>query len=376
MAERDFYDVLGVGRDADGDAIKKAYRRLAMKYHPDRNAGDKDAEARFKEVQQAYAVLSDEQKRAAYNRFGRAGVFGGGGGGDGGGGRGGFQGADFSDFFDDIFSDIFGGGGRRADVRRRGRDVQLVLDITLEDAAAGAVRKVRVPGNTACASCDGSGAAPGSRPTECATCRGAGRVRMRRGGFVVQQTCPACRGDGRAPGTACSACGGRGRVAKAKTLSVKIPPGIDEGEAIRLSGEGELGDAGPGDLYIRMRVLPHDLFRRKGDDLHLEMPIGILTAALGGEIVIPTLAGSTRMKVPAETQSGKIFRLRGKGIKGLHSGASGDLLCRVTVETPIKLNDEQKDLLLQFGESLKRSSRSHTPRGKSWFDKMRAFLGD
>ena len=374
--KRDYYEVLGVDRKAGAEDIKRAYRRLAMKHHPDRNLGDESAEAKFKEVQEAYAVISDSDRRAAYDKFGHAGPFGGGESSFGRGGQ--FQGADFGDFFEDVFSDIFGGGRTRAGGRRaakRGRDRELSLEIPLEEAAAGTIKRIRIPGESACEECAGSGARRGSSVKTCATCGGAGRVQSRRGSFIVQQTCPHCRGEGefRDP---CPTCGGAGRIKKARTLSIKIPAGIDDGEVIRLSGEGDSGDpgAGAGDLYIRVRLAPHHFFARDGDNLHCEAPLSIVTAALGGEITVPTLSGSSVLRIPAETQSGRIFRLRGKGIKGIRSAAAGDLLCRVTVETPVKLSDKQRDLLRQFGESL--TDGQHNPRTKSWLDKVRELFSD
>ncbi|GIX21297.1 MAG: chaperone protein DnaJ [Gammaproteobacteria bacterium] len=375
MAERDYYDILGVARNASDDEIKKAFRRLAMKYHPDRNPGDKAAEERFKAVKEAYEVLSDPQKRAAYDQFGRAGVAGAGAGGFGGGG-----GPNFSDIFGDVFEEIFGmGGGRGGGARvRRGADLQYNLEITLEEAVRGTEVKIRVPRLDRCEHCGGAGAEPGSRPQTCPTCNGLGRVRLQQGFFSIQQTCPRCQGQGRIIADPCRRCGGTGRTRQHHTLAVRIPAGVDNGDRIRLAGEGEAGENNgpPGDLYVQIRVKPHPLFTRDGADLHCTVPISIGVAALGGEVEVPTLAGRLTLKIPPETQSGKTFRIRGKGVRPVRGGPPGDLLCTVQVETPVNLNEEQKALLRRFEESLKTNGRDHTPRQGGWLESVKKFFED
>ena len=374
MAKRDYYEVLGVTREASDDDLKKAYRKLAMKHHPDRNPDNPSAEERFKEAKEAYEVLSDPNKRSAYDQYGHAGVdptaAGAGGFGPGFGG--------FADAFSDIFGDIFGGGrgGGRSNVYR-GADLRYNLEISLEDAARGTETRIRIPTMEECESCKGSGAKPGTQPKVCPTCGGAGQVRIQQGFFSIQQTCPKCHGSGRVIPEPCPTCRGAGRVKQHKTLSVKIPSGIDNGDRIRLSGEGEHGVNGgpPGDLYVQIHVKRHPVFEREGDDLHCEMPIGFVTAALGGEIEIPTLDGAAKIRVPHETQSGKVFRLRGKGIKGVRSSAPGDLMCHVVVETPVNLTDAQKDLLREFEAISQKNADRHNPRAKSWMDKVREFFG-
>jgi molecular chaperone DnaJ len=371
--KRDYYDVLGVSRDADEDALKKAYRKLAMKHHPDRNPDDKGAEARFKEVKEAYEVLTDGQKRAAYDRFGHAGVE------QQGGGQGGAGFSNFSEAFGDIFGDIFGGGGARGGRSNvyRGADLRYDLEITLEQAAHGTETKIRIPNAEACGTCNGSGAKPGTQAKTCGTCNGAGQVRVAQGFFSLQQTCPTCHGGGRVIADPCVTCHGAGRVKTNKTLSVKIPAGIDNGDRIRHSGGGEPGvNGGPaGDLYVQISIKEHAVFQRDHDDLHCEMPISFATAALGGEIEIPTLDGAAKVKIPAETQSGKIFRIRGKGIKGLRSHAPGDLLCHVALETPVNLTAKQKELLREFEMETKAHGDRHNPRAKSWMDRVKEFFG-
>ena len=372
--KRDYYEVLGVNRDADDDALKKAYRKLAMKHHPDRNPDDKGAEGRFKEVKEAYEVLTDGQKRAAYDRFGHAGVEQQGGGGQGGAGF-----SNFSDAFGDIFGDIFGGGGGRGGRSNvyRGADLRYDLEITLEQAAHGTETKIRIPAAETCGACNGSGAKPGTQAKTCGTCNGAGQVRVAQGFFSLQQTCPTCHGGGRVIANPCGSCHGAGKVKTNKTLSVKIPAGIDNGDRIRHSGGGEPGaNGGPsGDLYVQISIKEHAVFQRDHDDLHCEMPISFATAALGGEIEIPTLDGAAKVKIPAETQSGKIFRIRGKGIKGLRSQAPGDVLCHVALETPINLTAKQKELLREFEMATKDHGDRHNPRAKSWMDRVKEFFG-
>lgn len=374
MAKRDYYETLGVDKGADEKDIKKAYRRVAMKYHPDRNPDDPDADDKFKEATEAYDILMDRQKRQAYDQFGHAGV-------DpsmGGGGAGGFGGGNFSDIFGDVFGDIFGGGrGGRAGPQR-GSDLRYTLDISLEDAVRGTTVEIRVPSLTACGTCNGSGAKKGSSPTTCGTCGGIGQVRMQQGLFQVQQTCPTCRGRGTMISDPCSSCRGQGRVEKTKTLSVKVPPGVDTGDRIRLSGEGEAGpDGGPaGDLFVQMSVKAHPIFERDGRNLYCEVPITFVDAALGGELEVPTLDGRVKLKIPAETQTGKLFRLRGKGVHPVRGGGVGDLLCRAVVETPVNLGKQQKEMLREFQESLGQGGHSQSPRQNSWFEGVKKFFDD
>jgi molecular chaperone DnaJ len=373
MAKRDYYEILGVTREVSEEELKKAYRKLAMKHHPDRNPGNPSAEEKFKEAKEAYEILSDPNKRAAYDQYGHAGVdataAGAGGFGPGFGG--------FADAFSDIFGDIFGGGrGGRSNVYR-GADLRYNLEISLEDAARGTETRIRIPAMEECEPCKGTGAKPGTQPKVCPTCGGAGQVRIQQGFFSIQQTCPKCHGSGRIIPDPCPSCRGAGRVKQHKTLSVKIPSGIDNGDRIRLSGEGEHGVNGgpPGDLYVQVHVKRHAVFEREGDDLHCEMPISFTTAALGGDIEIPTLDGAAKIRVPHETQSGKVFRLRGKGIKGVRSSAPGDLMCHVVVETPVNLTDGQKELLREFEAISQKNADRHNPRAKSWMDKVREFFG-
>ncbi len=376
MSQRDYYEVLGVSKDASAADIKKAFRRLAMKHHPDRNPGDAEAEAKFKEARAAYDVLSDDQKRAAYDRYGHAGVDGAAGGFGGGAGSG-----NFSDIFEDIFGDIFGGGaGGRARGQRayRGSDLQYNLDLTLEEAVFGTEVKIRIPTTVSCDACDGSGAEPGSTPETCPTCNGVGQVRIQQGFFSVQQTCPRCQGSGKIVPNPCKACDGTGRKQEQNTLDVKIPAGVDSGDRIRLAGQGEAGVNGgpPGDLYVQVRVKPHKLFRRDGSDLHCEVPVSFATAALGGELEVPSLDGRVKLKVPAETQTGKQFRVSGKGVRSVHGGGVGDLICRVVVETPINLTKRQKELLREFEESTQAGGTKHSPQAQSWLDGVRGFFED
>jgi molecular chaperone DnaJ len=373
MAKKDLYDTLGVNRDADDDEIKKAYRKLAMKYHPDRNPDSKDAEEKFKEGKEAYEVLSDAQKRAAYDQYGHAGL-------DQQSGMGGGGGAGFGDAFSDIFGDIFGaagGGGRggRSNVYR-GADLRYNLEISLEEAARGVERQIKIPSHEECGSCHGSGAKAGTQAKTCHTCGGHGQVRVSQGFFSLQQTCPTCHGSGKYIPDPCRPCNGTGRVNTHKTLAVKIPSGVDEGDRIRLSGEGEAGvNGGPsGDLYVVIHVKAHSVFQRDGNDLHCEMPISFTIAALGGEIEIPTLDGKARITIPAETQSGQQFRLRSKGIKGVRSAITGDLMCHVILETPVKLTARQKELLKEFEEISQGDSDKHNPRAKSFMDKVKDFF--
>jgi molecular chaperone DnaJ len=381
MAKRDYYEVLGVAKNASEEEIKKAYRKLAMKHHPDRNQGEgnektaKAAEEKFKEAKEAYEALSDPQKRAAYDRFGHAGVDPSAGG-FGGFGRGaeGFGG--FADAFGDIFGDIFGAGRGGRSAVYRGADLRYSMEITLDQAAAGFATEIRVPSWDTCETCNGSGAKPGTSAKTCHTCNGAGNVRMTQGFFSIQQTCPTCHGSGKVIPEPCTTCGGAGRVKKNKVLEVSIPAGIDEGQRIRLTGKGEPGMNGgpPGDLYVEIHIKPHEVFQRDGDDLHCEVPIGFTEAALGAEIEVPTLAGKASITVPDGTQTGKTFRLRGKGIKGVRSSYPGDLYCHIVVETPVRLNDKQKKLLRDFAASLKEGGQKHSPQSKGFVDKMKGFF--
>ena len=369
MAKRDYYEVLGVNRDATEEDIKKAYRKHAMKWHPDRNPDNPKAEEHFKEAKEAYEVLADGNKRAAYDQFGHAGIDPHAAGGAG-------PGAGFGDIFSDIFSDIFGGGRGGRSTVFRGADLRYNLELTLEQAAHGFDTKIRIPAAAICDTCKGSGARPGTQPATCPTCRGAGQVRVSQGPFSIAQTCPRCHGSGSIIPNPCGPCSGTGRVKLQKTLAVKIPAGVDEGDRVRLSGEGEPGVNGgpPGDLYVQVHIKPHPVFQRDHDDLHCEMPVSITTAALGGEISIPTLDGSAKIRIPAETQSGKTFRLKAKGIKGVRSQAAGDLFCHVVVETPVNLTERQRQLLREFESISAEDSARHNPRAKGWFDKVKEFF--
>ncbi len=365
MAKRDYYEVLGIGRDASDVDIKKAYRRLAMKWHPDRNPGDQKAEERFKEISDAYEVLRDARKRAAYDQFGHAGVEGGAGAGEGFGG--------FGDIFGDMFSEIFGGARQQA---YRGSDLRYNLKISLEDAVDGTTAQIRIPTIETCTDCGGNGSAPDSAPETCGTCGGVGQVRMQQGFFSVQQPCPRCHGRGKVITDPCRSCQGQGRVRGEKTLSVKVPPGVDTGDRIRLSNEGEAGEMGgpPGDLYVQIDVESHPIFVRNGRDLHCKVPIGIVTAALGGSLEVPTLHGKASLKIPAETQTGNVFRLRGKGVRVVNGSTVGDLYCEVTVETPINLTRQQKELLSKLDESLTDGGDRHNPQTSSWLDRVKTFF--
>ncbi len=377
MAKRDYYEVLGVDRSASDKDIKKAYRRMAMKHHPDRNPGDKEAEESFKEINEAFEVLSDGQKKAAYDQYGHAGV-------DpsmgGMGGAGGFAGGNFGDIFGDVFGDIFGaGGGRSRSSVQRGADLRYQLELNLEEAVRGVTKKIRIPTLVSCTECDGSGAKKGTQPVGCTTCGGIGQVRMQQGFFSVQQTCPDCRGTGKMIKDPCHACHGEGRVQEYKTLSVKIPPGVDTGDRIRLAGEGEAGsNGGPaGDLYVQVSVADHPIFQRDGKHLYCEVPITFVDAALGGELEVPTLEGRVKLKIPEETQTGKLFRLRGKGVVPVRGGSAGDLMCRVVVETPVKLTERQKELLKELDETFKKEGAGHqSPKKQSFFDGVKKFFDD
>ena len=374
MSKRDYYKVLDVPKTATEAEIKKAYRRLAMKYHPDRNPNDKDAEERFKEAKEACEVLTDAQKRAAYDQYGHAGVEA-----ASRGGRSGFAGGDaFSDIFGDVFGDIFG-GARRGDGRSqqfRGADLRLELELDLDQAVFGYTTEVEVPRLTECETCHGSGAAKGSSAAACDTCGGSGQIRISQGFFQLQQTCPRCRGNGTIIKNPCDTCLGQGRVRRTRTLSVKVPAGVDTGDRIRLSGEGEAGRNGgpPGDLYVEINVREHAIFEREGEHLSCEVPISFATAALGGTVDVPTLEGDVTLKVPSETQSGRVFRLRDKGVKPVRGGARGDLFCRVVIETPVHLSSEQRDLIRKLEETLKQDSTRHAPREQGFFEGVKRFF--
>lgn len=372
MEQRDYYELLDVSRSASDAEIKKAYRKLAMKHHPDRNPGDTSSEEKFKEIQNAYAVLSDKQKRQAYDTYGHAGV-------DASrGGAGGFGG--FGDVFEDIFENIFSGGrgqGRQSH-GQRGSDLQFNVQLTLEEAAAGKDVEITVPRHGSCTVCSGSGAKKGTTPKSCETCNGMGQVRIQQGFFSIQQTCPSCHGEGKIITDPCTNCHGQGRIRESKKISVKIPAGVDNGDRVRLGGEGEAGThgGGSGDLYVQVNVKKHSIFERQDTDLHCEVPISFMTAALGGTIEVPTLEGRVSLKIPEETQTGKVFRLRGKGMKSVRGYAQGDLLCKVVVETPVNLSREQKDLLNQLHESLENGESKHSPRSSSWFAGVKKFFED
>lgn len=379
MEKEDYYSVLGVSKDASESDIKKAYRRLAMKYHPDRNSGDKSVEEKFKQVSEAYEILSDPEKRRAYDMHGHAGVD------MGGYGAGGFSGAsDFGDIFNDIFGDFFG-GGRASSGRARassggfraepGSDLQYTLELPLEEAVFGKEVKIKIFTLIKCDTCSGTGSKGGAKPVTCQTCSGAGQVRMQQGFFSISQTCPTCHGRGTVVSNPCDACHGQGRKEGTRTLSVKVPPGVDTGDRIRLANEGEAGPyGGPnGDLYVQIRVKEHEIFTREGVNLYCEAPISFITAALGGEIEVPTLSGRIKLKIPPETQTGKLFRLRGKGVKSVRGEGPGDLLCRVVVETPVNLSSSQKDLLKRLDTSMG-PNNEHSPKRKSWFKRLKKFF--
>jgi molecular chaperone DnaJ len=374
MSKEDFHRVLGVERDASKDDLKKAYRKLALQLHPDRNPGDKDAERRFKEINEAYEVLRDDQKRAAYDRFGHA-AFEHGGAGDGGFGPG--FGTGFADIFEEMFGEFMGGrrGGARA--TGRGSDLRYNLEITLEQAFAGSKSTVRVPTAIRCDACRGSGAAGGAAPETCLTCRGAGRVRAQSGFFTVERTCPSCGGSGQMIRDPCRSCGGVGRVQREKALQVTIPAGVEDGTRIRLAGEGEAGVRGgpPGDLYIFVTVAPHRLFRRDGADIHCRVPLPMTKAALGGTVEVPTVNGErARISIPPGTQSGETFRLRGKGMTVLRSQARGDMYVEAVVETPVNLTEKQRQLLREFAEGA--ADEDHSPESHGFFAKVKELWQD
>ena len=370
MSKRDYYEVLGVARNANDEELKKAYRRCAMKHHPDRNTGDKEAEAAFKECKEAYEVLSDGGKRRLYDQHGHAAFEHGMGGANAGPG---FH--DVGDIFGDIFGNIFGGGGGRQGPRR-GADIGYMMELDLEEAVAGVEKRIEIPTMASCEPCNGSGSEDGKIDT-CATCHGRGQVRMQRGPFQMQAPCPHCGGAGKTIVNPCKHCDGAGRVEEDKTLQVKIPAGVDNGDRIRLAGEGEAGPSGmpPGDLYVEVRVRPHALFQRDGDDLHCEVPIRISQAALGDTVRVPTLGGEAELRIPAETQSGKVFRLRDKGVKSVRSRAPGDLYCKVAVETPVNLTAEQRELLEKFEATfVGEGARRHSPKTSTFLDGVKGFF--
>ena len=372
MSKRDYYQVLDIQRNASEAEIKKAFKRMAMKHHPDRNPDNSEAEQTFKEAKEAYDILSDPQKRAAYDQFGHAGV-------DpssaGGGFSGGFGGGNFSDVFGDVFGDIFGGSNQRV---HRGSDLRYNLELPLAEAVNGTDVQIRIPTQVSCTTCGGSGAEPGSSPVTCGTCNGQGQVRIQQGYFSIQQTCPKCHGRGSVITKTCKVCHGHGRIEKQKTLSVKVPAGVDNGDRIRLSGEGAAGENGgpAGDLFVQIYVSEHPIFQRDGSDLLCEVPISFVVASLGGEIDVPTLDGRVKLRVPPETQSGRLLRLRGKGVKAIRSGAQGDLLCRVAIETPVNLSEKQKSILREFDESMQKGAHKHSPKHSSWLDGVKKFFED
>jgi molecular chaperone DnaJ len=365
MSKQDYYEVLGVSRDASDADIKKAYRRMAMKHHPDRTEGDKGSEEKFKLATQAYEILSDPNKRRAYDQFGHAGV-------DPSQGHGG--GSGFGDVFNDIFADIFGAATGRGRGPSRGADLRYNLELSLEEAIRGTAVTIQVPTWVGCKSCDGSGAKKGSKPVTCQSCHGQGQIRMQQGFFSLQQTCPTCRGSGQVISDPCGPCHGQGRVRDEKKLQVKIPAGVDENDRIRLNGEGEAAPQGgvPGDLYVEVHIRQHPIFHREGQHLYCEVPISFATAALGGDFEVPTLDGRVKLHIPSETQTGKVFKLAGKGVRTVHSRTPGDLLCKVIVETPVDLTRKQKDLLREFEQSM--NDQKHSPRVTKWFGRVKDFF--
>ncbi len=384
MTKRDYYEVLGVAKGASDDEIKKAYRKLAMKYHPDRvatmpDAEKKQAEEKFKELQEAYAVLSDPQKKQMYDQFGHAGV--GGNSASGGGFEGFTSGAGFEDIFD-VFGDIFGGGGRRREQRNgamRGSDLEYNIQITLEESAFGCDKEIKFPRTEKCSTCDGKGSKKPEDVVTCKTCNGAGQVRFSQGFFSVQQPCPDCHGRGKTIKNPCADCRGSGLIRANRKVNVTIPGGIDNGSTLRLTGEGEAGlNGGPnGDLYVHVSVKQHKVFSRQGKDLHCEVPISFVTASLGGEVDVPTIDGkSVKLKIPEGTQTNQVLRIREKGIKGLRSVMVGDLYCHMFVETPVKLTNEQKELIQKFGELSGGQNSPHHPKTKTFFDKVKDFFSN
>ena len=360
MSKADYYETLGVGRDASEQEIKKSYRRLAMKYHPDRTGNDKEGEEKFKKINEAYEVLSNDEKRESYDQFGHAGV-------DGQSGGGGASG--FSDIFGQAFGDFF----NQNQGSRRGRDLQYAITITLEEAIEGTSKKIRLTKNNSCKSCKGTGAKDGTSFSHCSTCAGHGKVQVQQSFFTVEQQCPQCHGTGRKVLTKCSDCDGLGSLRTAKTLSIKIPAGVENNDRMRLSGEGEMGPPGSqsGDLYVDIQVEEHAIFTRDGINLYCEVPVPFATLSLGGEILVPSLKKKILLKIPEGTSSNKSFRLRGKGVRSIRSHSTGDLVCTVTVETPVKLSSKQKGLLREFQESIEEGGTKHSPKYTSWLDTMK-----
>lgn len=367
MAKRDYYEVLGLSKGAGEDEIKKAYRKLAMKYHPDRNPDNKEAEEKFKEASEAYEVLSDSDKRSAYDRMGHSAFEGMG----GFGGGGGFNAQDIFSQFGDIFGDMFGGRGGGGQRQRRGADLRYVLELTLEEAVKGVKKTISFTAPAACEACNGKGSKNPEDVTTCQTCHGSGQVRMQQGFFSVQQTCHTCQGRGKIVKNPCNVCHGAGVAERKRTLEVSIPAGVDNGDRVRLTGEGEAGGAGaqPGDLYVEVVVREHAVFQRDGADLYMDVPISFTDAALGKEVEIPTLDGRVSLKIPEGTQTGKLFRLRGKGVKPVRTSMVGDLLCRVVVETPVNLTSRQKELLQELQATLDGDDQQ-SPKKKSFFERL------
>lgn len=383
MSKRDFYEVLGVSKTASADEIKKAYRKLAMKYHPDRNPDDPQAEEKFKEASMAYEVLSDDQKRSTYDRMGHAAFENGMGGAGGFGGFGGFSSSNLNDILNDLFgqgggggfTDMFGGRSSRSNRPQRGSDLRYMLDLTLEEAVNGTKKDITFTAPAPCEACDGKGAKNPDDIKTCSTCGGAGVVRMQQGFFAVQQTCPTCHGSGKEIKNPCDVCHGSGLENKSKTLEVTIPAGVDNGDRVRLSGEGEAVVGGEnGDLYVEIRVQQHNLFTREGADLYMDVPISFTDAALGREIEVPTLDGRVNLRIPEGTQSHKMFRIKGKGVTPVRTSMKGDLICRVIVETPTSLNNQQKDLLRQLQDSM--GDHQQSTQKKSFFDKLKDDVKD
>ena len=373
MSKQDYYQTLGLQKNSSDAEIKKAYRKLAMKYHPDRNPDDKTAEKKFKEAKEAYEVLSDNQKRAAYDQFGHAGVN------NQAGMGGGFNTGDaFNDIFGDMFGDIFGNarGQRRQSSAQRGADLRYELDLDLEQAVFGETIKINIPSLIGCDSCTGSGAKKGTQATRCLRCEGRGSVRVQQGFFTLQQTCPECRGAGQTIKDPCIDCSGSGRVQKERTISIKIPPGVDQDDRIRLSSEGEAGMKGgpPGDLYVDVNIRSHPIFKREGSNLFCEVPISFTKAALGGTVEVPTIDGAVNLTIPTETQSGEVFRLRGKGVQSYRDRVLGDLFCNIQIETPVNLNTDQKNILKSFEESISKSKKEHRPNKNKWTESVKNFF--
>ena len=373
MSKQDYYQTLGLQKNSSDAEIKKAYRKLAMKYHPDRNPDDKTAEIKFKEAKEAYEVLSDNQKRAAYDQFGHAGVN------NQAGMGGGFNPGDaFNDIFGDMFGDIFGNarGQRRQSSAQRGADLRYELDLDLEQAVFGETIKINIPSLIGCDTCTGSGAKKGTQATRCLRCEGRGSVRVQQGFFTLQQTCPECRGVGQTIKDPCIDCSGSGRVQKERTISIKIPPGVDQDDRIRLSSEGEAGMKGgpPGDLYVDVNIRPHPIFKREGSNLFCEVPISFTKAALGGTVEVPTIDGAVNLTIPTETQSGEVFRLRGKGVQSYRDRVLGDLFCNIQIETPVNLNADQKNILKSFEESISKSKKEHRPNKNKWTESVKNFF--